>query len=395
MDFITHLQQTMMQELPAMMAGYEGEITASSLSEMETAVKQMLHEVGNEVLRQWVEAQEERYPEDHKTCPHCGEPAGYVRRREGMSITLQGRLFYRRAYYLCAHCQQGFYPLDDRLGIQPGEMSAEVVKLAALIGVQDAFGTGQEVLAQTTLLELSPNSIRKACQMVGKQVLATEQQLQQRSQNLEAQREQRRVVDKPQRLYGSLDGFMVWLEDGWHEMKAGAWWTTTTTRRGELQAQNIRYYVDALPASDFAELVWATAFDLKADQAIELVFVADGAEWIWRIVQQHYPQAVQIVDWYHATAYLTLIAQAAFTSEPQRQDWLARQRDLLWQGRLGSVFHACRAVAEQAPVAVNQTLVYFAHNRTRLRYATFRTLGYQIGSGSMESGCKQLGLARL
>ncbi|MCZ7546144.1 MAG: hypothetical protein M5R40_22615 [Anaerolineae bacterium] len=47
-------------------------------------------------------------------------------------------------------------------------MSAAVVKLAALVGVQDAFGTSSDLLAQTTLLDLSPNSIRKACQQVGK-----------------------------------------------------------------------------------------------------------------------------------------------------------------------------------------------------------------------------------
>jgi hypothetical protein len=312
-----------------------------------------------------------------------------------MSITVQGRITYRRAYYLCPHCQQGFYPLDERLGIQPGEMSAEVVKLAALLGVQDAFGTSHEVLARTTLLELSPNSIRKACQTVGTMVLATERQLQQRSQCLEAQREQRRTVDKPQRLYGSMDGFMVLLKDGWHEMKAGAWWTTMTTRQGELQAQNIRYYVDVLPASDFAELVWATGFDLKADQALELVFVADGAEWIWRIVQQHYPQAVQIVDYYHAVAYFQPIAETAFADPQQAKTWLNQQRDHLWRGRLGSAFHACRALADQAPAAVYRALVYFAHNRSRLRYAKFRALGYQIGSGAMESGCKQIGLERL
>jgi hypothetical protein len=49
----------------------------------------------------------------------------------------------------------------------------------------------------------------------------------------------------------------------------------------------------------------------------------------------------------------------------------------------------------QAPQAVRAALSYFAHNRTRLRYAKFRALGLQIGSGSMESGCKQIGLERL
>ena len=32
------------------------------------------------------------------------------------------------------------------------------------------------------------------------------------------------MTDKPRRLYGSLDGFMVHLDAAWHEMKAGTWW---------------------------------------------------------------------------------------------------------------------------------------------------------------------------
>ncbi len=58
------------------------------------------------------------------------------------------------------------------------------------------------------------------------------------------------------------------------------------------------------------------------------------------------------------------------------------------------MFHACRALTSQARQPVRDALSYFAHNRTRLRYAKFRAMGFQIGSGSMESGCKQIGLKR-
>jgi hypothetical protein len=140
-----------------------------------------------------------------------------------MVITLQGRLYYRRAYYLCETCGKGHYPLDERLGIEAGQMSREVVKLAALCGVQDAFEAGSDLLARTTLVELSPNSIRKASQIIGERVLHDEAQAQARSQDLAAQLEHRRNPAPPVRLYGSMDGFYVPLEDGYHEMKAGVW----------------------------------------------------------------------------------------------------------------------------------------------------------------------------
>lgn len=395
MDFITHVQESVLAQLPGIIQQYGGETGAGSLSQMERAVKAMTHELGNAVMRQWLERQEGKYPADEQPCPHCGEAAEYVRGREGMTLTLQGRVYYRRAYYHCPQCGGGHYPLDERLGIQPGEMSAEVIKLAALLGIQDAFAASSDTLARTTLLELSPNSIRKACQQVGEAVMAEEQTLQQRSHDLEAQLAVCREGEKPPRLYGSMDGFMVWWEEGWHEMKAGAWWTTTPNRQGEVQAQDVRYYVDVLPAEDFSELVWATGFALHAQHAHQLVFVADGAEWIWRIVQQHYPHAIQIVDWYHAIAYLSPIATTAFADEGQAHTWLAQQHTHLWEGRLHAVFRACRALASQAPDPVHKALSYFARNRTRLRYAHFRARGLQIASGTMESGCKQIGLERL
>lgn len=397
MEFITHVQESMMQQLPEMIKSYEGDVSAKSLSEMEVCVKQMLQELGNKFIGQWLEAQEQKYPDDVKGCPYCGAETVYVRRREGMSITLQGRVYYRRAYYLCSSCHQGCYPLDERLGIEAGQMSDEVVQLAALFGIDDAFGTGHDFLKRSASLELSPNSIRKATQIVGEKVIAYEQELMEQSHKLANQKDRQLSPDSPQRLYGSMDGFKVLFDDGWHDMKAGVWWTTKPSKQGELKAENLRYYVDFLPASAFSDLVWATGFEQKADMAQELVFVADGAEWIWNIVQQHYPQAVQIVDWYHACAYIAPVARVVYSDPHQQTEWIEQVQSALWQGQLDAVIAACQqhvnSGREDDPA--HKAVTYYQNNRHRMDYARYRELGYQIGSGSMESGCKQLALARL
>ena len=276
MDFITYLQQTLIAQLPEMIKSYEGEIEATSLSAMEKCVKQMTFELGNEIIQQWLEAQAGKYPDDEQDCPHCGGQSSYVRRREGMSITLQGRIYFRRHYYVCSDCHEGFYPLDRKLGIQAGQMSEEVVQLAALFGIEDAFGTSQDLLKRSTSLELSPNSIRKATQRMSEKVMSVEAQLLEQSKHLETQRQRHHLPGRPHRLYGSMDGFKVLFEDGWHDMKAGVWWTAQTNKQGDLKADNLRYYTDFLPASEFSDLVWATGFKQKADVVNELVFVADG-----------------------------------------------------------------------------------------------------------------------
>src|SRR4030065_688792 len=71
-------------------------MSVGSRSELETAVKQMAHEMGNQIIQHTLEAQDGKYPADQATCPQCGGTADYVRRRAGMVITLQGRGCYTR-----------------------------------------------------------------------------------------------------------------------------------------------------------------------------------------------------------------------------------------------------------------------------------------------------------
>ena len=394
MDFITQVQERLLSHLPAIVAEYSSEAEAENISTMERQVKQMTQELGNEVMKLWLEAQDEKYPSDQKIC-ECGEDAKYVRRRKGMSITVQGRVYYRRAYYLCEHCQRGFYPLDRNLEIRPGEMSEEVVKLAALQGIQDAFVPSQQVLAEMTLLDLSPNSVRTATHRIAEAILTEEAMQIEKSQQLESQLERKRSDNKPQRLYGSIDGFYAMLKSGGHEMKAGAWWTVDDKGK----ATDIRYYVDTVRADAFSDLVWATGFKYQADQASDLIFVADGAEWIWKIVDRHYPQAVQIVDWYHACQYIAPVAQQAFKDTAQQQSWIKQVRDDLWQGKLDKVIVACQQYIKSDLKSdedkAQQAVTYFQNNRHRMDYPAYRSQNYQIGSGTMESGCKQIGLERL
>jgi len=295
---------------------------------------------------------------------------------------------------VCDTCRKGHYPLDERLGIRPGQMSDEVMQLAALVGIQEAFETSRDVLARTTLLELSPNSIRRACHLVGERVIAQEEAQAADSQDLERQREHARQGG-PRRLYGSMDGFMVLFKDGWHEVKSGVWWTLDDQGK----AQEMQYYVDTCPAEPFADLVWATGFAHQADQADELVFITDGAEWIERLISQHFPHATQIVDWYHACAYLTPVAALADKTEEQQATWLETVTTALWEGRIDQVIRACERLitphlkADDDPA--QQAVRFFTNQRHRLDYPTYRAQGHPIGSGTMESACKQLGLGRL
>lgn len=377
-----------------------------SLSEMERQIREMLLKLGQFLLGAWLAMLDEAYPEETIGC-RCGGEASYQFKREGKLKTIVGDVGYKRAYYLCGACRSGVYPLDQKLGLRPGQMSAEVENLSGMTGAQLPFGQGSELFEALTLISLSDHSVAKATQAIGSEVQVQEKDWVAQSRDYSWLQDQDRLGEGPKRLYGSLDAAKVHIrgekEDPWRDLKVGAWFTTTAKppkkpeEDWKIEAENITYYCDILEASKFGSLLWATGCQRQAQLAQELIFLGDGAEWIWNLVQEHYPEAVQIVDWFHATEYIAPVANAAYPDQEQRQAWIDQVRTDLWEGNLAAVIAAFNRYTDhqQAGEAARKAATYFTNNQHRMDYPTYRAKGYQIGSGTIESGCKQIVSQRL
>jgi hypothetical protein len=380
-----------------------------SLSDMERNIRQMLLKAGQFLLSSWLALQESSTPTETVKCPHCAGQAGYQFKRDGTLITLLGQVEYRRAYYLCDECQQGHYPLDQKLGLRPGQMSAELESLSGMTGVQLPFGQSSRLFERLTLVSLSDQSVAKATQAMGTEVAAQEAEWLAQSQDEDWLQEQQRVAARPKRLYGALDAAKVHIrgegaeENPWRDLKIGAWFTTTTQPPQQpdddwkIEVADISYYCDMMASKEFSKLVWATGCQQRAQLADELIFLGDGAEWIWNEVQENYPKAIQIVDWFHATEYIAPVAKAAFNNEHKQQSWTTQVRTDLWEGDLDAVIAAFNRFTDhsKAADAAHKAVTYFTNNRHRMDYPTYRANGYQIGSGTIESGCKQIVTQRL
>ncbi len=117
--------------------------------------------------------------------------------------------------------------------------------------------------------------------------------------------------------------------------------------------------------------------------------VADGAHWIWELVAQHVPDATQIVDWYHASQYVWAVAHAVYgEGTPLAKRWAKRRLDDLWGGDVGKVLKAFAAHRQRGQG--QEALTYYTNHQHRMRYGEYRARGLQIGSGTIESGCKRI-----
>ncbi len=131
-----------------------------------------------------------------------------------------------------------------------------------------------------------------------------------------------------------------------------------------------------------------------------MVCVADGAPPNWAQFEAHFAHRVetpdQIGDWYHATQHLWAVAHGVYgegTAEAAR--WEKQAESALWAGRPQEVLALLERMAqESAGQAATDERHYFATNQGRMAYPRYREHGYPIGSGRMESGCKQLIIAR-
>ena len=408
MNCNTEIIDALVEELAtALVAEVAGDVE-TGLLEMEGRLCEVMQVVGQKGLSRMLEAMEGRYPVQKVAC-ECGEEAVYRYKRAGTVLTHFGRVRYRRRYYVCDSCHQGHYPLDQALQIEPGQVSARLSSELAMLGVQTAFGEAAKLVKALLLIDVSPTTIQQETHRFGEYQQEREQAWQVEACDEDHLNERQVSQQGPARLYGSLDGVIVPVEQEWRELKVGCWYEVKADQHrrcpeegmasAPLRAVQMHYFCDFATASDFGEQVWTTGYAAHADSAQEVVFVADGAAWIWNLVEHHFPKALQIVDWYHAVAYLTPIMQAVFgAKDPKGKTWLRRVRTLLWNGEVKRVMQNCIRLQRRRPAAcetIQKALTYFANNAQRMDYARWRKAGYFIGSGTIESACKQIGTQRL
>lgn len=198
----------------------------------------------------------------------------------------------------------------------------------------------------------------------------------------------------------SIDGTSVLTREGWKEVKLSAVFRFGEVS-DEVKAQDLSYCVGLWKAEEVGEALWAETRKRGIDTVYEDVEVGigDGAAWIWNLMQTHYPYATQIVDWYHAEERLWMVGQAVYGQGAEKaEEWVEGRLAQLWDGDLSGVRHQLKGLKprrSEVREVVRQALVYFTNQAHRMQYPFYREKGYPLGSGPVESACKNLVGARL
>ena len=126
-----------------------------------------------------------------------------------------------------------------------------------------------------------------------------------------------------------------------------------------------------------------------------IIFLGDGAAWIWENARLFFPTAIQILDFYHAVEHLGVLARALFGDgefgSAQQSLWASELKRSDVQGILEQATRLLAASPDldaQRRETVQREIAYFTTHIERTRYGFFRQQGYFIGSGVIEAGCK-------
>jgi hypothetical protein len=130
------------------------------------------------------------------------------------------------------------------------------------------------------------------------------------------------------------------------------------------------------------------------------VGIADGAKSNWEFLDPHIDE--QVLDFYHATQYLTRAAAALWRNEQEREEWLEEQCH-----NLKHKHHAAHRILRELEQAKDRRMTqeqkedleacirYFSNHLHQMRYARYIEQGIPIGSGVTEAACKTLVKQRL
>lgn len=388
-----------------------------TLAEMEEALAWVKRELGERLQRRWLERQETETP-NQLSCGSCPGRARFCGWRERTLVTRHGEVRCRRRYYHCATCHTGDVPLDRRLGLDTQGFTAQVRVWLAELGSEGAFAVAAQRLAALTDVRLSESTLARVTLEAGRRLRREE--LQEAEQILAGVAVPRRTAWEPTRLYISMDGTMMPLREAWKrdrslgalecrygECKVAVCYETRLDPHGRPVVARRQYTATLATVATFEKLVAGLAYHCGSDQARQLVVLADGLAYNWRIAAEYFPEALQILDFYHALEHLHTLARLCLKESGKTTaaeapltaaTWVAARKEELLQDGVGAVCTAIRALSAPTPEAregQDHTAGYFERNAERMRYRTFLDAGYQIGSGVMEAACKTVVHQRL
>lgn len=371
------------------------------MSAMEQAATALGQRVAQLALSNLIEQSGTGYDRSIRDCA-CGGKQRFQRYAARRVRTLIGEVTYSRAYYRCGCCGASCFPLDEQINQSQREISPAVARAVALLSSHLSFIEAERVLIEITGVKLSARQIETVAESTG-----AEAEHLQRQQEQEAARQGLAQVrgpnaSEPKTFVVEMDGVQVGLQDGsWQEAKCGVVYELSQRveiNQGRWELLNRHRCVLRGDVAGFRRRLWALCLRAGIRERDRVVVIGDGAEWIDQTAEMLFPQATRILDYYHASQRVWAVAHLKWREgSPLASRWAEKKLSQLKAGQISPVISSMRMLkikGEEAEKVRASAIRYMKGRQAQMKYGQYREAGLPIGSGAVESSCKQVVTAR-
>ena len=338
-------------------------------------------------------------------CPSCGRRMERNRRIGKTLRTRLGEIRFKRTYVCCRDCGGGHYPLDRALDLEGKSVTPGAEAIYADAASSDSYEEASRKLKNLAGVAVSKATLQRHGTRIGQEMQAFERE------DVEAE------APAAERVLLEIDGTGVPMAAREVEGVAGKQADGTAKTReakvitrftadgrdpktGEPRKDKNSGAVSACIDSAAAAGVGTSEFGNRLRQfglrnglfdAKLVAVVSDGAQWIRASCEEILAgrTLIFILDLFHALTCASAAVQHLTADKGEQKRWMDWIKAQLIAGRVAEVIAALKLYSDRSE-AIAACIRYYEANADRMRYDLCRELGLPVGSGVVESACKQI-----
>ena len=332
-------------------------------------------------------------------CPACGKrlKEKYTQLRE--AATTIGTLSFSCPYLYCPSCKTYHTPYENALNLKRGKYQHDVQKVAARMAASETFEEAAEMLNEIYRFNISPDTVHTLTNDLAEEIKLSE--------IIPTKEELAAIIDKiykkkkPRPVFVfAADGAMVPIRT--ETLHVPNCWKEARGLRGYLIDSDriihvLSWHQIASKQEFLAHLTEVREKNLIPTDKVRLCFIGDGAQWIWDIVKEVFPDCQQVLDYFHCSEHLHEFARQHF-DESKDKEWVEATKVRLFHNDSVNVIAGLKRMkchTTEARKNRDNLVGYLTNHKDRIDYGKYRRGGYPIGSGAIESANKFISHVRL
>jgi len=384
-----------------------------NLGDIELQVERQSREFQRQATEKAAQAKADVTP---PVCPVCRKPLSRISHDHERTFESRfGPIQVRRARGYCRRCGKWRFPADTVLGLEDtAGYSPRVQEMAALLASKMPVSEASAVLQHLTGVKLPRATLDREARRQGERARQLRRQEDEQACGARQKPVQSEMILESYQMIIQMDAWNIRERDQWGKTKAlrqrgqeperWHWVYTGTCFRLDHRGQTAggrpviseRGFVATREGMEaLREQLHAEALRRGLGQAAGALVIGDGAVWIWRLADDRFKEARQRLDYYHAVQHLAVVGRALFGEDKTKfKAWLQPLARQLKNQSSIKVVHQLEDILAELPAGASAEVVqrevnYFHEHQDRMDYRAGRRRGEPIGSGAIESTCRQ------